>query len=253
MLALLLAASTMAGAPAPVQGAADAADRADAFLAALQDAVGRRDKKAVSAMVQFPAALHVTGMEVPLQGNLSFLKLYDTIFTAELEEILALSGVRRAGRPAHKYTLTITPDGLSLANAIWARHSGGSFKITRFVVPPSSSNRGLQHPPIKVTFFSNQRPAQFSGLLMKRDEMQPYVVRVTRGRTIEAAIDRFRANDVVVRVADASGKVLPAQSRDGARKWIGLAPETGDYFVQILRMAPTDAGTLSYELSIILR
>jgi hypothetical protein len=254
ILPVLLAATLAAGAEAAqTQAAATTADRAAAFLAALQDAVGRRDKQAVSSMVAFPAAMHVTGMEVPLQGRLSFLKLYDTIFTAELEEMLALSGVRQTGRPAPKYPLTVTPDGLTVGNAIWARRAAGSFKITRFVIPPSSANKGLQHPPIKVGFYSDQRPAQFAGLLMKRQETQPYVVRVTRGRTIEATIDRFRANDVVVHVEDPSGRPVAAQSREGARKWVGVAPETGDYQVQVVRMAPTDTGTLSYELSIILR
>jgi hypothetical protein len=230
------------------------AERVDSFLVDFQDAVGRRDKKAVAALLQYPAAVRVTGMEVPLEGAAAFIKLYDAVFTPELEEILALSGLPAAGKPRPKYPITITPDGLSIGNgAIRALKAGNSYRITRILVPSSSANRGLQHPPIRVVLYQGHTAAQFSGLLMQRDEVQPYVVRAAKGRLLEATIDKFRARDVSVRVVDATGQPLAARSREGARTWSGVVPEDGEYRVEVVRAAPAETGTLSYTLAIKVR
>ena len=246
-VALLLAIAATAPQASAVAG------RVDSFLIDFQDAVGRRDKKAVAAMVDYPAAVVVTGMEVPVQGAAAFIKLYDAVFTPELEEILALSAVPTRGKPRPKYPITVTPDGFSMGNgAIRARRSGSSYRITRILVPRSSSNRGLQHPPIRVVFYQGHPAAQFSGLLMQRDEVQPYVVRTAKGRVLEATIDRFRGHDVSVRVVDSLGAPLVARSREGARTWVGVVPEDGEYRVEVMRAAPTGS-TLSYTLAIKLR
>ena len=144
-------------------------------------------------------------------------------------------------------------DGGQLRLPNRARRAGDSYKITRILVPSSSANRGLQHPPIRVVFYQGHPAAQFSGVLMQRDEVQPYVVRAAKGRVLEATIDKFRGRDVSVRVVDAMGKPVAARSREGARTWSGVVPEDGEYRVEIIRDALSETPALSYTLAIKVR
>jgi hypothetical protein len=248
-----LAALERQGAPAR-SSAPNGSQLAETFLRDLQDAVGRRDHRAVAAMVQYPAKVKVKGLLVPVPDVAGFLKLYDAVFTPELEDLLARSGVTRAGNPRPKYPVIITRDGLMLGTSVVAaRRIRDSFKIVRIIVPPSSPNRALRRPPIRVEFLSDRPAALFSGLLEQRDEVQPYLLHAAKGRVIQATIDRFRGRDVAVRVVDQNGKPLVARSRDWARTWTGIAPEDADYLVEVERLAPTEAGTLSFTLAIAAR
>ncbi len=77
------------------------------FVAALQQAVSRNDKRAVAGMVRYPLDVRAGTLQIPVADTDSFVKLYESFITTGMKAVIArarvpASGadVRRARRPA---------------------------------------------------------------------------------------------------------------------------------------------------------
>ena len=243
-----LSGAWQAGRPAP----APAGARVELFLAGLQHAIEGHDRRAVAAMVQYPITVLVGGFQVPILDPATMLKTYDAVFTPDLENLIAQSGVPHAGRPAPAYPVKPVPDGMTLGGFLWIQRVGSGFKIARITVPPASSVRALRHQPARVSF-PNGATAQLSGLLARRDEVQSYLVRAEKGQSLRVSITGFRGQDAVLRVMDERSRPVDGPARAGDRMWVGQVPGAGDYRIDVVRTAPDAAPELLYVLSVTLR
>jgi hypothetical protein len=256
-LAIALASAVLAvvdsSAAAQAQPAApQAASRADVFLGDLQRAVEGRDRRAVASMVQYPINVLVSGLQVPIRDTATMVKTYDAVFTPDLENMIAQSGVPRTGQPAPAYPIRTTPDGMVLGGGfVWIQRVGSGFKIFRITVPPTASVRALRHEPTRVTF-PNGVTAQLSGLLVRRDEVQTYLLRAQQGQSLQVSITGFRGRDAVVRVFDDQKRPVDGRAR-GDRSWAAQLPATADYRIDVVRTAPDADPSLIYVLSVTLR
>src|SRR5687767_103425 len=184
--------------------------RAEAFARRLVQALARRDRTAVAAMVRYPAMVLAGGFNIPVLDRATALHLYDLVFTAELRCLLEQSGLRRAGQPAPKYPIRVDAAGAAFGDGrIRAEQTEGGLKITRIVVPPAS---GLAPPPAskpqRVAFRWGQTEAQYAGRLYG-DGVDSYLVSAGPGTLLEARIERFPGRRAAIRVThQASGRVL---------------------------------------------
>lgn len=196
-LAIALASAILAVVDSSAAGQAQpaapqAAARVDVFLGALQRAVEGRDRRAVASMVQYPINVLVSGLQVPIRDAATMVKTYDAVFTPDLENMIAQSGVPRTGQPAPPYPIRTTPDGMVLGGFVWIQRVGSGFKIVRITVPPTASVRALRHEPTRVTF-PNGVTAQLSGLLVRRDEYRHTCCVRNRASRFKSASPAFAA------------------------------------------------------------
>ena len=224
----------------------------EVFLSDLQRAVEGRDRKTVASMIQYPITVLISGLQVPIRDAATMVKTYDAVFTPDLENVIAQSGVQRAGQPAPAYPVRTTPDGMAIGGGfVWIQRVGNALKISRITVPPAASVRTLRHEPIRVSF-PNGATAQLSGLLARQDEVQTYLLGGQKGQSLQVSITGFRGHDAVVRVYDDRKNPVDGRAR-GDRMWDGQLPATADYRIEVMRTAPDANPSLIYVLSVTLR
>jgi len=226
----------------------------EAFLDELQRAVGRHDRRAVAAMIQYPLTAFAGGFPVPVRDPAALIELYDAFFTPELETVIALTGVARGGQQAPPYPIQTMPGGMMIgAGLLWAHRVGTGFKITRISLPSSLAGGRGRPEPRRVLFRAGQRSAQFSGALTPY-QIQSYVIRAMKGQLLQVSIVGFRGRDALVRVFDQrSGDPVDVRAHDGARTWAGQVPASGDYRIDVVRVATDANAALVYKLVVTLQ
>jgi hypothetical protein len=252
---ILLLTVTSARAQGPAQPAA-IDQLAESFLDQLQAALVRRDRPAVAAMVRYPITAFVHGVRVPIGDPEALIKLYESIFTSELVDAITVTGVPRAGQPPPVHSLTHASDGISIAaGLVSAQQVQRGFKIVRITVPPPSPARAtpVVREPTRVVF-RGRSTTRFSGLLMRHNEVQSYLVDARKGQQLQVGIDGFRGREITLRVVDGkSGSPVASRTREGARTWTGTVPADGEYRIDIVRTAPDGGAGLLYALAVTLR
>jgi hypothetical protein len=217
------------------------------FLADLQAAADRDDRRAIAAMVQYPIRVVVGGWIIPVVDRATFVTSFDAFFTEEIKDLIAEAAATRR---------TVKADGvLSLAHgALRVMRVDGRFKIIGIAPPPPSRKvRGARRGTTAVSFRTGESSAGFSGTLAS-GEHERYIVHVSRNELLEVRVDRVRGRDVVARVLEAStGSPVDARARDGARVWTGRMPAAGDYLIDIVREAPAGDAVLTYALTVSVR
>jgi hypothetical protein len=83
-IAVVLAFVTMWPATALLAGATSA----DALLKELQRAIGRDDRQAVVALVQYPMTVNVAAVRIPIRDATALLQTFDAVFTPELKDAI---------------------------------------------------------------------------------------------------------------------------------------------------------------------
>jgi hypothetical protein len=218
---------------------------ANAFLDALRTAVDRHDPQAVARLVQYPVTFLSSPFQIPVPDTAAFIRLYDSIFTPEARcAIVSSANAKDAPQ--------ITPDGLSIGSGLlWAVHSGTGFKIARMTArgKPASPSR---LPTRRVTFLQGFQSTQLLGAL-DRDDIDTFLVTARQGQVLGATITGFRGQDLGMRVLDSQGAEVGTRLHVGPRTWSGAAPATGEYRIEIARLAPYCNPTTRYEITFSLR
>ena len=223
-----------------------------ALVSALAQAMTRRDRSAVAELIRDPATATVGGIGVPLSNRTAFLQLYDSIFTTELRCLIEASAASGTDikREAGAFTFA--------QGRIRAEEVSGALKITRISVP--SGTRAAQQPAGKVqrvTLRTMGAKTQFSGRLYG-DGVDGYIVSLRKGDVVEARIEQFPGRSAALHVVEQkTGKSLdrPApKTSDGRapapRIWKDTIRETGEYRVEVVRLAPYCEPSFTYLLTV---
>jgi hypothetical protein len=230
---------------------AQGGSQAASFVTALARAVERRDRAAVAELIRYPASANVGGVGVPLPNRTVFMQLYDSVFTAELRCLVDAS--------AGGKDISVTGGAVTFAQGrIRAENVSGALKITRINVPPATG--AAPPPPSKpqrVALRTMGAKTQFSGRLYG-DGVDGYIVSLRKGDVVEARIEQFPGRSAALRIVEQkTGKSLdkPAlKTSDGAvpapRFWTDTIRETGEYRIEVVRLAPYCAPSFTYLLTI---
>jgi len=212
-----------AGVTAPQSGADDRA--AAAFLREVQRDVARDDRRALSALVQYPLTVSAGGVRIPIRDADALLQNYDVVFT-----------------PAMKSAIAHATSPIDL-NVLRIEAVGDALRITRMTVPlgaaspepPASAKRPAGREPQRL--FLDVGRIQRAGTLARGDR-DTYVLSARKNQLLELRVTGVSGRDIVVRIASArSGAPIDARARDGVRTWIGRLPEDGDYRIDVVRLA----------------
>ncbi len=118
-----------------------------------------------------------SGFNIPVKDIATFVTIYNVAITPELRCAIVQSTLATSDAHAPRRVVTITPDGLTLADgAIWAPLKDGRYRIARIRVPPAAPSvegrKGVEH----VTFSSDKggRTASYAGWLVRRNVSEPW-------------------------------------------------------------------------------
>jgi hypothetical protein len=225
----------------------DGQARASTFVSALAQAMSRRDRTAVADMVRYPFTATVGGVAIPVTGRGELVKLYESVFTAELRCLVDEAAASGAA------ALQIDAGGVSFAGRrIHASDVNGALKITRIDVPPvTGAGAPPNPPPRRVTI--RKGDAQYAGRLYG-DGVDTYVIPARRGDVIQARIEQFPGRSAAVRVVEQkTGKTLDRPGAAAPRVWNGTIQEAGDYRVEVVRLAPYCQPSFTYLLTITIK
>lgn len=230
---------------------------AERFLDDLQRAVARGDKPAVAAMFEYPATIITSGARVPVLDRRSLIRLYAVAFPPEMQGVIAMARVPQVGQPPPVYRVALDGEGLTIGSAwIWARRTGGRFRIVRMIVPSNwvvIGNAPAAPPPRRVRLLAGQSSALLSGTL-RPFEVQSYVVWAAKGQRLQVKLDGFAGREVVARIIDSkTGSPVDRRAADGARNWSATIEESADYRIDVLRLAPQTRPPPLYVLAVTLR
>ena len=224
--------------------------RAAAFVSALAQAMSRGDRAAVADMVRYPLNPTVGGIGIPLADRAELIKAYGNIFTAELRCLVDDS----AAAPS---SLKIDAGGVTFAGGrIHAGNVAGALKITSIDVPPVTGVGAPPNPPARRV--TRRGVTQYSGRLYG-DGVDTYILPASRGDVVEARIEQFPGRSAAVRVIEQkTGRALsrpatgaaPAPGASAPRFWNGTIQESGDYRVEVVRLAPYCMPSFTYLLTI---
>jgi hypothetical protein len=208
---------------------------ADGLLTQLQRAIGRNDRQAVAALIQYPMIVTTAGVRISIRDAASLVESYDAVFTPDLEAAI------RNGSAIRDQLIHIT--SVQGVVKIASISTPSPSRTDTAATPPPATRRG----PRRVTF-SMVEVAQLSGSLSP-GRSDAFVVYVEKGRLLEARIDRVAGRDIVLKVLDAkTGKPLDTKAAAGARVWIGRVPESADYRIDVTRLAEKGGQLLPYVL-----
>lgn len=230
---------------------AQGSSQAASFVTALARAMERRDRAGVADLIRYPASANVGGVGVPLPNRTVFLQLYDSVFTAELRCLVDAS--------AGGKDLRVAGGAVTFAQGrIRAETVSGVLKITRINVPPAT---GAAPPPPstprRVELRTMGAKTQFSGRLYG-DGVDGYIVSLKKGDVVDARIEQFPGRSAALHIVEQkTGKSLdrPApKTSDGAvpapRFWSDTIRETGEYRIEVVRLAPYCAPSFTYLLTV---
>lgn len=200
--------------------------------AALQQAIARDDRGAVSALIRYPIVVTSGDVRIPIADAAALAQSYDAVFTPELKAAIRDGSAVR--------------DGLVRVATV-----GGAQKIAGITLPPARPSRASG--PARIVPGTQQRPAQRSGSLAPGGSDQ-YVVYVEKGRLLDARIERVRGREVVLRVLDAkTDRPVDARAGAGNRVWTGRVPESTDYRIEVTRQPHAGGEVLPYVLAVRVR
>ena len=222
---------------------------AEAFLRALQQAVGGDDRKGVSALAAYPLNVLASGLQIPVRSSRELIDRYDVIFTPEVRCRIDQTGAGGQDQPATKYRLDGSVTGVSIGGgAVWATQANGRWKIARVMVTGAPAPK-RSPPPRTVTL--GGRPAQFAGTLVG-DAADSYIMSPGEDSAVDVTIERFRGNDLELRVVDAqSGETVNGAA--GPRRWRGVGAAKRKYRIDVIRRADYCAPPTSYLLTVATR
>ena len=236
------------------QSGSSAESRAGAFVSALAQAMSRGDRAAVAEMVRYPLNASVGGIGIPIAGRADLIKAYGSIFTPELRCLVDDSVAKGPS------SLSIDAGGMTFAGGrIHAGEVSGALKITSIDVPPVTGAGAPPNPPARRV--TRRGVTQYSGRVYG-DGVDTYIISASRGDVVQARIEQFPGRSAAVRVVNQKTGKSPARPAPGVvegpgaaapRVWSGTIQESGDYRVEVVRLAPYCLPSFTYLLTITIR
>jgi hypothetical protein len=227
---------------------------AHAFLAALKVAVGRDDRRAVAAMVQYPIVASTGTLRIPFGDAAALIDRYDLIFSPEMKAGIAGSAFTVPGQPPSRSTAVTSATAMAIAGGyINAEKIDGVFRITRISLPAPGGAAGLAGPtdsapavtpgtrgaarrgPERLTVRGRLHMAQATGTL-SAGQTRAYVVWAGQGQLLEARVDGVRGREILLGIVNArTGTPFDARASEGVRRWSGRVPAAADYRIELKR------------------
>jgi len=228
------------------QPGTSAESRAGAFVSALAQAMSRGDRAAVAEMVRYPLNASVGGVGIPIGGPAELLKVYGSIFTAELRCLVDDSVAKGSS------SISVDAGGVTFAGRrMRAAEVSGALKITSIDVPPVGGVRAPPNPPARRV--ARRGVTQYSGRLYG-DGVDTYIIPARRGDVVQARIEQFPGRSAAVRVVEQkTGKSLDRPGPAAPRVWNGTIQDPGDYRVEVVRLAPYCMPSFTYLLTITIK
>ena len=236
------------------QPGAPAESRAGAFVSALAQAMSQGDRAAVAEMVRYPLIASVGGIGIPIPGRAELIKAYGSIFTAELRCLVDDSVAKGASG------ISVDAGGVTFAGRrMHASEISGAFKVTSIDVPPVTGIGAPPNPPARRV--TRRGVTQYSGRLYG-DGVDTYILSASRGDVVQARIEQFPGRSAAVRVVEQkTGKspgrpapsVVEGPGAPAPRVWSGTIQESGDYRVEVVRLAPYCQPSFTYLLTIAIK
>jgi len=224
------------------QPGTSAESRAGAFVSALAQAMSRGDRAAVADMMRYPLNASVGGIGIPIAGRADLIRVYGSIFTAELRCLVddSVSGAS---------ALSIDAGGVMFAGRrIHAAEVSGALKVTSIDVPPVTGVGAPPNPPARRV--TRRGVTQYSGRLYG-DGVDTYIISARRSDVVQARIEQFPGRSAAVRVVEEkTGKSLGPPGASAPRFWSGTIQEAGDYRVEVVRLASYCMPSFTYLLTI---
>lgn len=193
---------------------------------------------AVHALLEFP--LRVTlpgGQRLTIRDAHTLTGVaYTAMFTPDTICAIERGALNDAGE-----RVTIGKD------VVVAERTGGTLKVTelRVIGPAAEPDPGVR-ATLDLRFKGASR--QVAGNLAN-DQIDKYLVSMTKGGVLQGRLERFRGADAVLRVFDPKGQPVDTKA-DGRRTWAGSMPSTGTYRVEVVRKAPYCDPPLTYLLTL---
>lgn len=232
------------------------------FLDELQRAVGRDDRAAVSALIQYPITVWAAGVRIPIHDSAGLAQSYDAVFSPALKLVIARAVVPRRGRSSARASVEILADGITIGgDAVRIEPVGGRLRITGIRVPlaaPStdtsaSGARGGGSSPVPRRISLGFGRIEHSGIL-RRGQTEGYLLWAKRNQVLDVRIDGVKGRDIVIRIASLkTGAAIDTKAQGGVRTWVGRIPEDGDYRIDVVRLAAGGDARLPYVLVLSLR
>ncbi len=220
-----------------------------AFVTGLQQAVARADRRAVAGMMRYPLEVTASGLQIPVEDATAFLKLYDTIVSPGLKEVVARARVPAAGEKAKG--VVVSPNGgIAFENAVVITPVGSGFKVGRLAVPIGPVSRPPGEPIERHLTFRVNQPTQVSGTLQPGDRDR-FVFHAIRGALIDARLTGVPGRSVLLRLIDTtSGQAVDARANAGTRVWTGRVSADGTYRIEVIRQPDTGTEPLIYTMAV---
>jgi len=220
-----------------------------AFVQSLQQAVSRNDRRAVAGMVRYPLDVTAGGLQIPVTDADAFVKLYDTIVSPAVKQVIA-----RARVPADGQTppgvLRTSNGGIAFENAVTIAPVDGAFRIVRLAVPTGPASRPPGEPIERHLTFRATQPTQVSGTLVPggRDR---FVFYARRGAFVEIRLSGVPGKTVLVRLLEVStGTPVDARADTGTRVWTGRVSSDGNYRIEVVRQPDSGKEPLIYTMAV---
>ncbi|MGE0461956.1 MAG: hypothetical protein AB7Q16_11365 [Vicinamibacterales bacterium] len=221
------------------------------FVASLQHAASRNDRRAVAGMMRYPLEVTAAGLQIPVSDANTFVGLYDSIMTSAMKAVIARARVPADDKPRPD-VIRLRGGGIVFENAVTISPVVGGFRVTRLVVPLAASTgatNGTAAAARRLTFRVS-RPTQVSGSL-DPGGTDRYEFHAAQGAFLDVRLTGVPGRSVLVRILDSkTGKPLDARAGTGTRVWTGRVIASSTYTVEVVRQPDSGTGTLIYTLAV---
>lgn len=222
------------------------------FVASLQQAVSRNDRRAVAGMMRYPLQVTAAGLQIPVSDANAFVSLYGSIMTPAMTAVIARARVPADTRPRPDI-VTLRDGGIVFENAVTISRAGDGFKVTRLAVPlaPSAGATGTAGAAAarRLTFRVG-RPTQVSGSLDPGGKDR-YEFHAEQGAFLDVRLTGVPGRSVLVRIVDSkTGAAVDARADTGTRVWTGRVSVSSTYTIEVVRQPRSGTGTLIYTLAV---
>jgi hypothetical protein len=228
------------------------------FVAELQRSVAHDDRAAVARLMHYPLTVRAAGVRIPIPDQAAFFKYYDAIFSPSFKNVIARAELVGTGQPEPAVAVTVSESGAFVhGDAVVIERVGDSLKVTRLSAPlapvePAPARAGATQPREPRRIAMGLRTVRLDGFLAE-GERDSYLIWANKNQLLEVRIMGVRERDIVARIVRLETRApLDASAREGARTWVGRIPESGEYRIDVVRLAQ-GRGPMSYVVSMRLR
>jgi hypothetical protein len=219
------------------------------FVAALQQAVSRNDKRAVANMVRYPLDVRAGTLQIPVANADSFVKLYESFINPGMKAVVARARVPASGEKSVNAT-TGSGGAITFEGALTIAPAGGGFKITQLIVPASPQSSSPGAAVARQLTFRVGTPTQLSGTLQPGGT-DLYEFHGEQGVFVDARLSGIPGRSVLLRIIDSkTGKPVDARAEAGTRVWTGRLAAASQYRIEVVRQPGSGEEPLIYTLAV---